>query len=492
MKKIIIIGSGIGGLAVAIRLQAKGIKTLIIEKQSKPGGCANIYKEKGFIFDTGPTIITDPNAIIEILSIKNNKKYNIKLLPVKSFYKIFWECGKTFIYDNNQIHLEKEIKKFNFNDIFGYRRFLNYSNKVFCEIYGKYINKPFLFKSNILNILHKFKNLKILDNIYNKTSSYIKNKYLRQVFSFHSLLIGGNPFQTSSIYTLIHSLERKQGIWFPKGGIYSLIKAMIKLYKDLGGEIILNTKVYKFKVQKKKIKKIYLSNGKTLKTNLVISNSDVINTYKNLLNKNFVSKMYGHYLSKKNVSNSLFIIYFGVKYNYKHLSHHSIFLGSNYKKIINNLFNYKKIIQNFSIYLNSPCKTDNSLAPPGCESYYVLLPVPNLSVSNINWLIEGPKLKYRILKYIEKYYMPNLFKNIIISKFFTPFDFNNVFYNFNGSSFSISPSLLQSALLRIHNKDKILENLFFVGSGTHPGAGIPGVLNSAKITSKIIIKKKII
>ncbi|WGS66422.1 MAG: phytoene desaturase family protein [Enterobacteriaceae bacterium PSmelAO3-2] len=488
MEKAIIIGSGIGGIAVAIRLQSKGINTLVIEKQKKPGGCANIYKEKGFTFDTGPTVITDPNSIKEILSIQKNKKYNIKLLPVKPFYKIFWKCGKTFIYNNNQKLLEEQIKKFNFNDIFGYRRFLNYSDRIFTEIYNKYIDKPFLFKSNILNIFSKFKILNILDNIYNKISTYINDNHLRQVFSFHSLLIGGNPFQTSSIYTLIHSLERKWGVWVPKGGMYSLIKAMLKLYKDLGGQIILNTTICNIEVNKNMIKKVYLNNGKFLKTSLIISNSDIINTYKNILNKHYKSKIYGYYLSNKNISNSLFIIYFGIKCNYNKFSHHSIFLGSNYKKIVNNLFNYKNLIKDFSIYLHSPCKTDNSLAPIGCESYYALLPVPNLGISNINWLIEGPKLKYRILKYIEKYYMPNLFKNIIISKFFTPLDFNNVSNNFNGTSFSISPNLLQSALLRIHNKDKILKNLFFVGSGTHPGAGIPGVLNSAKITSEIVIK----
>ncbi|WMC18858.1 MAG: phytoene desaturase family protein [Enterobacteriaceae bacterium PSpicST2] len=491
MKKVIIIGSGIGGIAVAIRLQSKGVDTLIIEKQNKPGGCANIYKEKGFIFDTGPTVITNPNSIIEILSINNNKKYNIELLPVKHFYKIFWECGKSFIYNNNQIQLEEQIKKFNFNDIFGYRRFLNYSNKVFYETYKKYIHKPFLFKSNILNILYKFKTLEISNNIYNKVSNYINNKYLRQVFSFHSLLIGGNPFQVSSIYTLIHSLERKWGFWYPKGGMYCLIKAMLKLYKSLGGKIILNSKIHNIKIHKNIIKKVYLNNGKSIETTSIISNSDVINTYKNLLNKNLQSNIYGKYLSKKNISNSLFIIYFGLKNNYDKFLHHSILFGINYKKIIYNLFNFKNLIKDFSIYLHSPCKTDNSLAPTGCESYYILLPVPNLSISNINWLIEGPKLKYRILKYLEKYYMPNLIKNIIVSKIFTPLDFNNILNTFYGTSFSISPNILQSALFRIQNKDKILKNLFFVGSGTHPGAGIPGVLNSAKITSQIVFKNLI-
>ncbi|XZR53186.1 MAG: phytoene desaturase family protein [Enterobacteriaceae bacterium] len=488
MKKTIIVGSGIGGIALAIRLQSKGINTIIIEKRNKPGGCANIYKKNGFIFDTGPTVITDPTSIIEILSIKNNRKYNIELLPVKPFYKIFWECGKSFIYNNKQNELEKEIKKFNFNDIFGYRRFLKYSNIVFSEAYIKYSNKPFLFKSHILYILSKFLKLKIFDNTYNKISSYINDEYLRQVFSFNSLLIGGNPFQISSIYTLIHSLERKWGMWYPKGGIYTLIKAMIKLYKNLGGEIIFNSEVYKIKTIKNIIKKVYLTNSKKIKTDLLISNADVINTYKNLLNKNLLSKLYGIYLNKKKISNSLFIIYFGLKCNYNKFSQHSIFLGPKYKKIIYNLFNYKNLINKFSIYLHAPCKIDDSLAPNGCDSYYALVPVPNLSVLNINWIIEGPKLKYKILKYIEKYYMPNLIKNIIISKIFTPLDFSNVLNTFYGSSFSISPNILQSTLLRIHNKDKIIKNLYFVGSGTHPGAGIPGVLNSAKITSKIIIK----
>ncbi|WMC20248.1 MAG: phytoene desaturase family protein [Enterobacteriaceae bacterium PSpyr] len=489
MKKIIIIGSGIGGIAVALRLQIQGLNTIILEKRNKPGGCAYIYKKNGFIFDTGPTVITDPNSIKEILSFKKNKKFNIELLPVKPFYKIFWECGKNFIYSNNQNKLEEQIKKFNFNDIFGYRRFLYYSNKVFSEFYIKYINKPFLFKSNMFYMLSKFKKLNFYNNIYNKISNYVNNKYLRQVFSFHSLLIGGNPFQISSIYTLIHSLERKWGIWFPKGGIYTLIKVMIKLYKHLGGKILFNSEVYKIKSIENIIKKVYLTNGKKIKTDLLISNSDVINTYKKLLNKNLPSNIYGIYLSKKKISNSLFIIYFGLKCNYNKLTQHSIFLGNNYKKIIYNLFNFKKLNNNFSIYLHSPCKIDNSLAPNGCESYYALIPIPNLSIYNINWLVEGHKIKYKILKYIEKYYMPNLSKNIIFSKIFTPFNFSNTLNTFYGSSFSLSPNILQSALFRIHNKDKIIKNLYFVGSGTHPGAGIPGVLNSAKITSEIIIKK---
>ncbi|XVW82985.1 phytoene desaturase (plasmid) [Candidatus Profftella armatura] len=487
MKKAIIIGAGIGGIALAIRLQTAGISTIILEQRDKPGGRAYVYKQDGFIFDAGPTVITDPNSIKLLFDLSKNRMENyVNLLPIKPFYRLYWGKEKFLNYEDNIKDLEKQIAKFNLNDIKGYRLFLNNSKKVFKEGYLSFASKSFLTINDMLFILPKLIKIKAWKSVYSIVSQFIKNDYLKQAFSFNSLFIGGNPFSTSSIYTLIHALEYEWGIWFPKGGVGALIKALIKLFQNLGGNLILNSQVISIYVNNNKVNKVHLKNGQIFDADIIVSNADIINTYRNLLGQYAFGKKKYMNLIKKKMSNSLFVIYFGLSEQYTHLAHHTIFFPSNYKKSIENIFGKNFSRDNLSIYLHSPSVTDLSLAPTGCSTFYALIPVPNLSNSSINWSEESIKLKNIVFMYLEQYCIPNLRKKLITQRIFTPNDFKDVLGSYLGSAFSFAPLLTQSAWFRPHNRDKNLTNLYFVGAGTHPGAGIPGVIASANITAEII------
>ena len=489
MKKTIIIGSGFGGISLAIRLQAAGIPILLLEQRDKPGGCAYVYHKLGFTFDAGPTVITHPESIKElfIISGKQMEDY-IELLPVKPFYRLCWENGRYFNYDNSQKNLEDQIKLFNHNDVYGYRKFLNYSRKAFKDGYLKFGTIPFLSFSDMISAIPKLIRLQAWRSIYNKVSSYIKNDYLRQVFSFHSLLIGGNPFTTSSIYTLIHALEREWGVWFPKGGTSALINAMIKLFKDIGGEIQLNSKVCHLEVNNKTITAAYLQDKTVIPVCAVASNADIIHTYGKLLQNYPYANSKLNSLKTKRMSISLFVLYFGLNYHHDQLAHHTICFSQNYRRLINDIFYKKYLSDDFSLYLHAPCITDQSLAPNGFGSYYVLAPVPNLATANINWSVKSLEFSRNILNYLESNYMPGLKKQLVTYHVFTPFNFRDELNSYAGSAFSLEPLLSQSAWFRPHNRDKYLRNLYLVGAGTHPGAGIPGVINSAKITANLMLE----
>ncbi|MXP67988.1 phytoene desaturase [Pantoea sp. Aalb] len=493
MRRIFIIGSGFGGLALAIRLQTAGIHTTVLEKQSKYGGCAYVWKEKGFTFDAGPTVITNPNAI-KMLFTMSGRLFSdyIELLPVTPFYRLCWENGKRLDYSNNQLSLEQQIAQFNPKDVEGYRKFLNYSRNVFKIGYLQLSTVPFLKFKDMLRVFPQLSRLHAWRSVYSMVSHFIENEYLRQAFSFQSLFIGGNPFTTSSIYTLIHALELEWGVWFPRGGTGALVNAMVKLFKNLGGEILLNTEVSHLEIIGNRIHSIKIKDGRSFDVEAVASNADVIHTYHDLLRSHPIINKRVTSLKRKRMSNSLFILYFGLNKSHSHLSHHTVCFGPQYKKIINQIFNSNKISNEFSLYLHAPCNSDPSLAPSGCGSFYVLTPVPHLGTANINWQLEGPRLRDKIFIYLEKYYMPGLRQQLVTHKIFTPFDFRNTFHTYQGCAFSLAPILTQSAWFRPHNRDSNIQNLYLVGSGTHPGAGIPGVICSAQATAQLMLQDLLI
>lgn len=489
MKPITVIGAGFGGLALAIRLQASGIQTRLLEQRDKPGGRAYVYKDKGFIFDAGPTVITDPSAIEELFTIAGTDLSNyVELLPVKQLYRLCWESGQVFNYYNDQKQLEDQIIQFNPRDVQGYRHFLDYSRAVFREGYLKLSTVPFLYFRDMLRATPQLAKLQAWRSVYSKVASYIQDDYLRQAFSFHSLLLGGNPFTTSAMYVLIHALEREWGVWFPRGGTGELIKGMATLFQELGGEVLLNSTVSYLASAGDKIKAIHLQDGQILDTRAVASNADVVHTYHELMDQHPAAQKVAKNLKKKRMSNSLFILYFGLNHHHDQLAHHTVCFGPRYRDLINDIFNYDGLAEDFSLYLHAPCVTDSSLAPAGCGSYYVLAPVPHLGTANLDWLIEGPRLRDRIFSYLDTHYMPGLRRQLVTHKIFTPFDFRDKLNAYQGSAFSMEPTLAQSAWFRPHNRDQHIHNLYLVGAGTHPGAGIPGVIRSAKVTAGLILK----
>ena len=487
-KRAAVIGAGFGGLALAIRLQSAGIETTIFEKRDKPGGRAYVYEDQGFKFDGGPTVITDPACLEELwaLSGRSMKDY-VTLLPVSPFYQLCWEDGFRFDYVNDQAELDRQIAAKSPGDVEGYKRFLAYSEDLYREGYQKLGAVPFLNFFSMIKAAPQLVRLESHRSVYSKVAQFIKDEQLRQAFSFHSLLVGGNPFETSAIYALIHALERKGGVWFAKGGTGALIQGMVKLFTELGGKIHLKAEIDRITLEGNRATGIVLKDGTQQKFDLVASNADVVHTYKNLMRGTARGEANARALEAKRHSMSLFVIYFGLKGERKDLRHHMVLFGPRYRELIRDIFHMDGLADDFSLYLHAPSVTDPSLAPEGHSAYYVLSPVPHLGTADLDWDEVGPLYRDRILKYLNDRYIPGLLDDLVTVRHISPFDFRDDLNAHLGSAFSIEPILTQSAWFRPHNRDDVVPNLYVVGAGTHPGAGIPGVVGSAKATAGLMI-----
>jgi len=484
-----VIGAGFGGLALAIRLQSAGIQTTVFEKRDKAGGRAYVYTDDGFTFDAGPTVITDPDCLEQLWTLSGRRLADyVTLLPVTPFYQLCWEDGYRFDYANDQEVIDRQIAKKSPDDVEGYRRFLSYSEDLYREGYEKLGTVPFLDFRSMIKVAPQLMRLESYRSVYSKVSQFIKDDQLRQAFSFHSLLVGGNPFRTSSIYGLIHALERKGGVWFAKGGTGALIAGMVKLFEDLGGKVHLSAEIDRIEASNDRVTGLVLNDGSRHVFDQIASNADVVHTYKHMLRGTSRGQSNGRALEKKSSSMSLFVVYFGLKASHPELKHHMVLFGARYRELITEIFGTNSLAQDFSLYLHAPSVTDDSLAPPGCSAYYVLSPVPHLGTADIDWDVEGPRYRDRILKYLHDRYIPGLLDDLVTVRHFTPFDFRDELNAHLGSAFSVEPILTQSAWFRPHNRDDQIPNLYIVGAGTHPGAGIPGVVGSAKATAGLMIE----
>ncbi len=487
-RRAIVIGSGFGGLALAIRLQAAGIATTILEQRDKPGGRAYVFEDQGFTFDAGPTVITAPGCLEDLFTLAGEKlEDHVDLIPVMPFYRLFWEDGHVFDYSNDLDSVLEQIRRRNPADADGYLRFVKYSEEVFAAGYTELAHVPFLDIWSMIRVAPELVRLEAYRSVYSAVSKYIADDHLRQTFSFHSLLVGGNPFSTSSIYTLIHALERKWGVTFPRGGTGALIRALVALFERLGGTIRLNTPVDEIVTRNGRVVAVRTKTGEELATDAVGSNADVVHTYQQLLRNDPRGVNMGRSMANRQFSMSLFLIYFGTKRRHPQLAHHNVIFGPRYKELLRDIFDTGTLADDFSLYLHAPTLSDPSLAPDGCEAFYVLSPVPHMGISDVDWTVEGPRYRDRIFAYLEERYIPNLRNELVTSRIFTPLDFKQELNAHHGSAFSLEPILTQSAWFRVHNRDDRIPNLYFVGAGTHPGAGVPGVVNSAIATAGLMI-----
>jgi phytoene desaturase len=411
----------------------------------------------------------------------------VELLPVYPFYRLHWDDGRTFDYSNNDEKLFEQINSFNPNDVEGYKKFLLYSKAVFKEGYEKWGAVPFLSFWDMIKAAPQLIRLGAHRSVYSMVASYIKDWHLRQAFSFHTLLVGGNPFSSSAIYALIHHLERKWGVFFPRGGTGQLVQGLVKLFLDLGGEIRLNSPIESIETKAGKIHGIKTNSNQVEPFDLVVSNADVVHTYKELLKENIDVRLQAKRLARSRHSMSLFVVYFGTDKKYPGLPQHNIIFGPRYKNLLKDIFQTGVLADDFSLYLHRPTATDPSLAPQDGETFYVLSPVPHLGKNPMDWENAGPVYAARILKFLEEHHLPDLSKHIVTKKIFTPLNFKQELNAHWGSAFSLEPILTQSAYFRVHNRDEKIKNLYFVGAGTHPGAGIPGVVSSAKATVQVIL-----
>jgi phytoene desaturase len=483
-----VIGSGFGGLALAIRLQAAGFRTVIFEKRDQPGGRAYVYRQDGFTFDAGPTVITAPDSLRELFRLCGRSMDDyVRLLPIHPFYRLFWADGFQFDYSNDDTFLEEQIAKKSPRDVQGYREFLAYSKDVFVQGYDKLAHVPFLKWSDMMAVAPQLVRLKAYRSVYSMVAKHIADPHLRQLFSFHSLLVGGNPFTTTSVYTLIHYLERNWGVFFPKGGTAALVQALVKVFVAMGGELRLNAEIDRIETRAGAVRALVQRSGARQEFDVVVSNADVVHTYERLLRDEDGATSMRRRLGRAAYSMSLFLIYFGTRRRYSNLLHHNIIFGPRYRELLKDIFARGRLADDFSLYLHAPTRSDPDLAPPGCDAFYVLSPVPHLGKAAIDWQRAGQGYAERILGYLEKHYMANLRSEIVTQRIFTPEDFRTELNSHFGSAFSLEPRLSQSAYFRVHNRDRKIRGLYFVGAGTHPGAGIPGVVNSAKATAGIIL-----
>ena len=487
-KSVAVIGAGFGGLALAVRLQSAGIQTVLLEKRERPGGRAYVYEQDGFTFDAGPTVITAPNAIDELFALSGRATGDyIEMLPVEPFYRLVWPDGVTLEYNADADATASAIARINPADADGYRKFLKFSEAVFREGYLKLGTVPFQDVWSMVRVAPQLIRLRSHRSVYSVVSDYLKDPHLRQAFSFQSLLIGGNPFQVSSIYALIHALERRWGVRFPRGGTGALVRALVRLFQDLGGEVRLGCPVREIRVRNGRATEVATDDGRSVVVDAVASNADVVHTYARLLAGNDRGEAMARRLTRKRFSNSLFVVYFGLKRQYPEIAHHTVLFGPRYRELLTDIFDRGILPDDFSLYLHNPARTDSSLAPPGQAGFYVLSPVPNLGKAPIDWGVIGPQYRDRILDALEKHTLPGLRANLVTSRIFTPADFASELNAHLGSAFSLEPLLTQSAFFRVHNRDDQIHNLYFVGAGTHPGAGIPGVIGSAKATAGLML-----
>ena len=485
-KKIIVIGSGFGGLASSLRLKAKGYEVTLVEKHPDLGGRARVFKKGNFIYDGGPTVITAPYLFEELFSLfnKNISDY-VNIVPLDLWYRFVFNDGDTFDYTGDNKSMEKEIKKFSENDFKGYNKLVNFTEKIFNKGFTDLSDKPFNNFTFMIKQIPALLSLKSYKSVYKLVSDYISNEKLRRVFSMHPLLVGGNPFTTTSIYTLILFLEKKWGIHYSMGGTGSVVKGLEKLMEEENIYIAKNAEVTEIISENNIVKGVKINNSKVINCDYIVCNSDPPNVYKNLIkSRNDYNFLFKHKMNRMDYSMGLFVYYFGSKKQYKDVAHHTIFFGNSYKEHLNKIFEKKTLSEDISYYLHRPSATDPNMAPSGQDAFYVLVPVPN-NMSKINWSNEGEKFKNLILDKMDKSVLPGIKENVVSDFYLTPDYFEKDLATLHGSGFSIQPKFSQSAYFRFHNQSEIFKNLYFVGAGTHPGAGMPGVLSSAKVLDKL-------
>jgi phytoene desaturase len=487
-RRAAIIGGGFGGLALAIRLQAAGVPTVLFEARDKVGGRAYVYQQDGFTFDAGPTVITAPGCLEELFALGGERMADsVELMPVLPFYRLCFADGTRLDYDGDAAAMRARIARFAPEDCAGYERFQAYSKQVFEAGYEGLASAAFPRFADMIKVSPELARLGAHRDVYATVARFVKDERLRQALSFHALLIGGNPFETSAVYTLIPHLERRWGVYFPRGGTGALVAALAGLFQRLGGELRLSTKVERLLPHDQGGRRRHLVRTRHTEESfdVVVSNADLQHTYRHLLTGVPAAERQARRLEAMDWSMSLFVIYFGTNRRYPDLAHHTVLFGRRYQSLLQEIFHGPRLPADFSLYLHAPTVSDPSLAPPGGEAFYVLAPVPHLGSALVDW--EATKEAYadQILAALESE-LPELRKHIVTRRLFTPNDFVSQLGAFQGSAFSVAPQLGQSAFFRPHNRDRSIPGLYLVGAGTHPGAGVPGVVNSAKATARLI------
>ena len=484
--RAVVIGSGFGGLASAVRLAVKGYEVTIVEKRDRPGGRASVFTQDGFTFDAGPTIITAPYLLDELFTLAGRRIEDyVRLFPIDPFYRIRFDDGSVFTYSGDSERMRAEVARFGPDDVEGWERFMARSREIFEKGYVELGHVPFLTPASMARALPDLVRLECWRSVLGLVRKHVRSPKLRQVFSFHPLLVGGDPQHAPAIYALICHLERTWGVHFAQGGMGAVVDALVRLLNDLGAVLRLNAPVEAIDVDAGRARGVRLAGGERVGADLVVCNGDVAWTYRHLIDARHRPRNSDRKLDRLRYSMSLFLVYFGTRRTYPDLTHHTILLGPRYEGLLDDIFRHKRLASDMSLYLHAPTRSDPSLAPPGCETFYVLSPVPNLA-GDVDWPSVRDRYRDAIYDRLERTCVPDLRRHLVTERVLTPEYFHTELWSHLGAAFSFEPRLLQSAYFRGHNRCPDVPNLYFVGAGTHPGAGIPGVLTSARVTDSLI------
>jgi phytoene desaturase len=492
--KALVIGSGFGGLAAAIRLACRGWQVEVLEKLDAPGGRAYVWRQDGFTFDAGPTIITAPFMLDELWALAGRTfSDDVELRLMDPFYRIRFDDGSWFDYCGDADRMRAEVARFSPEDVPRYEKFLEEAavcyQKGFIELGGIAYNTV----GDLIRAVPKMLQMRGWRSIHHMVCGYFKNPKLRIVMSFHPLLIGGNPLSVTCIYSLINTLERRFGVHSAIGGTGAIVSAMVRLLHSLGGRIHYHAEVSRIDIEAPRrgskalgrATGVTLASGEPLKADIVVSNADTMWTYRHLIAPQYRRRWTNQRIEKSRHSMSLFVWYFGTDKRYEDVPHHMMVLGPRYEELLRDIFKRHKLAKDFSLYLHRPTATDPNLAPPGCDTFYVLSPVPHLD-SGTDWAQHAEPYRVAVAEALEKTVLPNLRQHIVTSRVTTPQDFQDRLLSYKGAAFGQEPLLLQSAWFRAHNRSEDIDGLYMVGAGTHPGAGVPGVLMSAKTLQQVV------
>lgn len=483
----VVIGSGFGGLAAAVRLGARGYRVTVLEKADAPGGRAYVHRQDGFVFDAGPTVVTAPFLFEELWALcGRTMSDDVELRPVTPFYRIRFEDGTYFDYTGDPGAMRSEVARVSPGDVDGYERFVRMSEDIFRVGFERLAHVPFGDVGSMLKIVPEMVKLESYRTVYGLVSKFLKHEKLRQVMSFHPLLVGGNPFSTTSIYTLIAFLERRWGVHFPVGGTGALVKGLVNLIEhSVGGAVRCGAEVKRITLDGRRATGVELVDGEVIPAAVVVSNADAAWTYRYLVAPEARKTWTDGRIERARYSMSLFVWYFGTDRRYDDVAHHTILLGPRYRALLDDIFERKVLADDFSLYLHRPTATDPSMAPERCDAFYVLSPVPHLD-AGVDWTARGESYRAVIEAHLSKTVLPDLAKHVVSSRVLTPQQFRDDLLSFKGAAFAMEPVLTQSAWFRPHNRSEDIENLFLVGAGTHPGAGMPGVLSSARVLDTVV------
>jgi phytoene desaturase len=482
----VVIGSGFGGLAAAIRLGARGYRVTVLEQLDAPGGRAYVFRQDGFTFDAGPTIITAPFLLEDLWRLCGRRlQDDIDLRPVEPFYRIRFNDGSVLDCTNDAASMAAQINRFAPGDLAGYEGFLRASEAIYDVAFTRLAHQPFDSWSDMLRLLPELVRLGSYRSIHGLVSTFVKHPKLRFALSFHPLFVGGNPFTTTSIYGLIAFLERRWGVHFAIGGTGRIVTGMVDLMRGQGGSLRCDARVAAITTAGRRASGVRLASGEEIAADIVVSNADSAVTYGALLPAAARRRWSDAKLKRAEYSMSLFVWYFGTDRQYPDVPHHTILVGERYRELLRDIFERKILAEDFSLYLHRPTATDPSLAPPGCDAFYVLSPVPNLG-GNADWTTAAEPYRRAIARHLDATLLPGLERHIVSSRLMTPLDFRDRLSAHAGAAFGLAPALTQSAWFRPHNRSEEIDGLYLVGAGTHPGAGVPGVLSSARVLDKVV------